>query len=297
MVDRDVSLLATRVGAVIVVFTVCTFGYVGSPGAFGALGSMPLEKHVRSYTAASPRWNGEASLSCFSFVDDSALVSLRAGVCEGITESCYLHALHSMFGPSGLNVEKDKKVGLFLTKQKYCGLIYDLKNGTVGLGPARLCRAIQTLENPTWRYGNTNISSRDMQSLHGQTRWYAQACRPLHGMHSNISAMLSTTDPMGLRVKPPGTASAVKHKWMLFWETLELHRIILQKEAEFSASYLSTFLGAVPLARRLAILEERQKAVVLELRWRGVPRAMRRVWPTHGCGSSPRRRTNTGFGL
>jgi len=197
VVDRDVSLLATRVGAVIVVFTVCTFGYVGSPGAFGALGSMPLEKHVRSYTAASPRWNGEASLSCISFVDDSALVSLRAGVWEGITESCYLHALHSMFGPSGLNVEKDKKVGLFLTKQKYCGLIYDLKNGTVGLGPARLCRAIQTLENPTWRYGNTNISSRDMQSLHGQTRWYAQACRPLHGMHSNISAMLSTTTPWG----------------------------------------------------------------------------------------------------
>jgi len=78
--------------------------------------------------------------------------------------------------------------------------------------------------------------------------------------------MLSTTDPMGLRVKPPGTAIAVKHticKWILFWETLELHRIILQKEAEFNASYLSTFLGAVPLARRLAILEERQKAVVL----------------------------------
>jgi len=96
-----------------------------------------------------------------------------------------------------------------------------------------------------------------MQSLHGQIRWYAQACRPLHGMHSNISTMLSTTDPMGLRVKPPGTASAVKHticKWILFWETLELHRIILQKEAEFNASYLSTFLGAVPLARRLAIL-------------------------------------------
>ena len=100
VVDRDVSLLATRVGAVIVVFTVCTFGYVGSPGAFGALGSTPLEKYVRSHAPASPWWNGNARLNCFSFVDDSALISLRAGVCEGITESCYLHALDAMFGLS-----------------------------------------------------------------------------------------------------------------------------------------------------------------------------------------------------
>jgi len=86
-------------------------------------------------------------------------------VCEEITESCYLHALHSMFGPSGLNVEKDKKVGVYKTKQKHCDLIYDLKSGTVGLGPARLRRAIQTSENPTWRYGNTNIRLRDMQTV------------------------------------------------------------------------------------------------------------------------------------
>ena len=138
-----------------------------------------------------------------------------------------------MFGSGGLNVEKDKKVGVYKTKiHKYCGLIYDLENGTVGLGPARLRRAVQTLENPTWRYGNTNIRLRDMQSMHGQMRWYSQACRPLHGLHSNISAMLSTTDLTGLHVKPPGTASAVKRKWILFGETLELHRIILQKEAD-----------------------------------------------------------------
>ena len=49
-----------------------------------------------------------------------------------------------MLGDGGLNVEKDKEVGVYKTLQKYCGLIYDLENGTVGLGPAGLRRAIQT---------------------------------------------------------------------------------------------------------------------------------------------------------
>ena len=97
MVSRDVALLATRMGAIVVVFTVCTFGFVGSPGVFGA---MP-----------DKRWHGDVGMYSAAFVDDSCLLSYRAGVSEWLTEACFITGLWSMFGLGGLNVKKDKEVG------------------------------------------------------------------------------------------------------------------------------------------------------------------------------------------
>ena len=89
VVSRDVALLATRVGAIVLVFTVCTFGFVGSPGVFGA---MP-----------DKRWHGDVGMYSAAFVDHSCLLSYRAGVSEWITEACFLTGLWSMFGLGGLN--------------------------------------------------------------------------------------------------------------------------------------------------------------------------------------------------
>ena len=233
VVSRDVALLATRVGAIVVVFTVCTFGFVGSPGVFGAVGSTPLQKYHRHHTMPDKRWHGDVSMFSAAFVDDSCLISYRAGVSEWLTEACFLTGLWSMFGLGGLNIEKDKEVGQWSQIQKYCGLEYNLAKGTVGISAARLRRARALLDDSKWRHGNMNIRLQDLQSLHGSVRWYSQASRPLHAYHPILARLLSTDDPTGTWVSPRGSPSIKRWAWLEFWEVIELHRIMLHHEEYF----------------------------------------------------------------
>ena len=260
---RDVPLMATVAGGVIVVNLVLTFGFRGSPGIFHQCGSKPLTDFHTSHCYQEPQWNGDSGMFSAAFVDDSALIAPDYGLALAMSEDCFLHGLWAMFGPKGLNVAKDAKVGPWKSVQQCWGLTYDLVKKTVGMSLVRLKRARVTLEKDTWAWGNTDIDMRELQSLHGSTRWYGQANRCLHSVQANISRLLSTADPTGRKVQPHGTPSMKRWAWVEFWDTLELHRVMLHDEELFQTSYLSTFLGAIPPDRRMSLPSEAEKIVFL----------------------------------
>ncbi len=95
-------------GSVVAILLVLTFGWVGSPAEFPAVGWAVKELH-RSYAPERPLWHDSPPLHNDFLMDDDILVEPKLGIRPWLSAQALEYSARQVLGPLAISEEKKSR--------------------------------------------------------------------------------------------------------------------------------------------------------------------------------------------
>ncbi|CAE8697726.1 unnamed protein product [Polarella glacialis] len=238
-------------GLITVLYLTMTFGWTGAPGEF-MLYAWLLKLLHAAHEPTDPRWHDTTPYHSFYLIDDQVLLEPDLGMRPWMSVQLAEQLTRQVLGDGALNLAKDEEEGRLEDEKLIWGLKYDLSRMVRSLPPAKLEKAAYLLHLPDFDYGSCEVPLSLLQELRGNQQFWLSVMPHLAPLLGATNALLGPPVKGG-KARAKGNRAAQQAAWLLFWEAVELQRVLVESRPEWATRCTHPLIAALDLAEVLSL--------------------------------------------
>ena len=241
---------------VVVIYLVSSFGFSGSPGEWSAWGRATEEFH-RSHRPAEPRRDLKRGFDAKVLVDDCILVEPWVGLRPWISAEVFEDGVRRMLGAKAVNAEKDAVEGSYKTSQTVWGVVMETDTMKAFLPEKRIQKGAALLQRPSFDYGQTSVTLKELQQFRGIMTGWAAIIPSLNNELGACDKFLGGTDggaPAQPKIRGEGSrAQELQWSWEDLWELFDVCRWLSARSEAWDSTFSTSLKSMLPPLERVGL--------------------------------------------
>lgn len=238
-------------------YLVSSFGFSGSPGEWAVWGRATEEVH-RNHRPQEARRDGAIHFCGKILVDDMILIEPRIGLRPWVSSEAYEWTVVKLLGEKAINKAKDLEEGTFESQQTVWGLCMDAGTNRMSLPEARILKGAYLLAQPTFNYGATHLTLRDLQRFRGVATGWAVVVPGLKNELRAADRFLGGVDGQAaISPKLSGRRdieeAETQQAWEDLWQLFEDCRWMCARSETWSEKFGGQIAELLPPLERLSL--------------------------------------------